>query len=100
MRMMMVGALCVAWGAVGEIRPLTHATSQISLHTGKISLSSQEALNNGFFLEPRTLARDVPAAQTKLRMQTLVIIKLGFNQNYHTFTSMLPIKIVLWSEFP
>ena len=33
-------------------------------------------------------------------MQTLIIYKLGFNQNYHTFTLMLLIKIVLCSECP
>jgi hypothetical protein len=29
-----------------------------------------------------------------------MIYKLGFNQNYYTFTLMLLIKIVLCSEFP
>ena len=33
-------------------------------------------------------------------MQTLLIYKLGFNQNYCTFTSILLIEIVLWSKFP
>ena len=36
----------------------------------------------------------------RLHMQTLVIYKLGFNQNYYTFTSILLIKIVLCSKFP
>ena len=33
-------------------------------------------------------------------MQTLIIYKLGFNQNYYTFTLILLIKIVLYSKFP
>jgi len=33
------------------------------------------------------------------RMQTLVIYKLGFNQNYYTFTLILLLKIVLRSRF-
>ena len=33
-------------------------------------------------------------------MQTLIIYKLGFNQNYYTFTLMLLIKIVLCIKFP
>ena len=33
-------------------------------------------------------------------MQTLIIYKLGFKQNYYTFTLILLIKIVLCSEFP
>ena len=31
--------------------------------------------------------------------QTLMIYKLGFNQNYHMFDSMLLLKIVLCSKF-
>jgi len=33
-------------------------------------------------------------------MQTLVIYKLGFEKNCHTFTSMLLINTVLCGEFP
>ena len=33
-------------------------------------------------------------------MQTLTIYKVGFNQNYCTFTLILPINIVMWSKFP
>jgi len=33
-------------------------------------------------------------------MQTLIIYKLGFNQNYYTFTLIVLIKIVLGSKFP
>ena len=33
-------------------------------------------------------------------MQTLIIYKLGFNENYYTFTFILLIKIVLCSKFP
>ena len=33
-------------------------------------------------------------------MQTLTIYKLGFNQNYYTFTVILLIKIVLSSNVP
>ena len=33
-------------------------------------------------------------------LQTLVINEFGFNQSYHTFTSKLPIKIVMCSRFP
>ena len=33
-------------------------------------------------------------------LQTLIIYKLGVNQNYYTFTLILLIKIVLCSEFP
>ena len=33
-------------------------------------------------------------------MQTLMIYKLGFNQNYYTFTFLLLTKIVLCGEFP
>ena len=32
-------------------------------------------------------------------LETLIIYKLGFNQNYYTFTSILLIKIVLCSNF-
>ena len=32
--------------------------------------------------------------------QILIIHKLGFNQNYYTFTLILLIKIVLISKFP
>jgi len=32
--------------------------------------------------------------------QTLIFYKLGFNQNYHTFTLMLLVKTVLCSKFP
>ena len=34
------------------------------------------------------------------QLQTLIIHKLGFNKNYHTFTSILLVKIVLRSKFP
>ena len=37
---------------------------------------------------------------TESHMQTLIIYKLGFNQNYYTFTLILLIKIVLCSKFP
>ena len=33
----------------------------------------------------------------KFHLQTLIIYKLGFNQNYYTFSLRLPIKIVLCS---
>ena len=33
-------------------------------------------------------------------MQTLIIYKLGFNQNYYTFTLILLIQIVMCSKFP
>ena len=33
------------------------------------------------------------------QMETLIICKLGFNQNYHTSALILLIKIVLCSEF-
>ena len=33
-------------------------------------------------------------------MQTLIIDKLGVNQNYYTFTLILLIKTVLCSQFP
>ena len=33
-------------------------------------------------------------------MQTLVIYEVGVNQNYYTFTLVLPIKIILCSKFP
>jgi len=33
-------------------------------------------------------------------MQTLTIYKLGFNQDYYTFTFISLIKIVLCSKFP
>ena len=33
-------------------------------------------------------------------MQTRIIYKLGFNQNYYTFTLILLIKIVMCSKFP
>jgi len=32
-------------------------------------------------------------------VQTLIIHKLGFNQNYYTFTLILLIKIVMCSKF-
>ena len=35
----------------------------------------------------------------RTHLQTLIIYKLGFNQNYYTFTLMLLIKIVLCSKF-
>ena len=49
-----------------------------------------------------------PASHTKCgthgvlgsHMQTLIIYNLGFNQNYHTFTLILLINIVLCSKFP
>ena len=42
----------------------------------------------------------VPLAGRGCHLQTLIIYKLGFNQNYFTFTQMLLIKIVLCSRFP
>ena len=36
----------------------------------------------------------------QMHMQTLVIYKLGFNQDNSTFTSILPIKIVMCSKCP
>jgi len=33
-------------------------------------------------------------------VQTLIFYKLGFNQNYYTFSSILLIKMVLCSKFP
>jgi len=39
------------------------------------------------------------ASSARFHMQTLVIYKLGFNQNYYTFTLILLIKIVLCSKF-
>ena len=33
-------------------------------------------------------------------VQTLIIYKLGFNQNYHTFDLKLLIQIVLCTKFP
>jgi len=48
-------------------------------------------------------ARSVDCVQigtTESHMQTPIIYKLGFNQNYYTFTLMLLIKIVLCSKFP
>ena len=36
----------------------------------------------------------------KTHVETLMIYKLGFNQNYYTFTLILLIKIVLCSKFP
>ena len=35
----------------------------------------------------------------KFHMQTLIIYKLGFNQNYYTITLNSLIKIVRWSKF-
>jgi len=40
------------------------------------------------------------AEHRRAHLQTLRIYKLGFNQNYYTFTLILLIKIVLCSIFP
>ena len=42
-------------------------------------------------------SRPAPAVS---HMQTHTIYKLGFNQNYYTFTFLLLIKIVMCSKFP
>ena len=40
------------------------------------------------------------AEQLESHLQTLIIYKLGFNQNNYSFTPILLIKIVLCREFP
>jgi len=49
-------------------------------------------------LEPQTADRAIRDGQS--HVQTLTIYKLGFNQNYYTFTLTLLIKIVLCSKVP
>ena len=49
----------------------------------------------GTAIPPRSLN---PSTQ-RSQLQTLIIYKLGFNQNDLTFTLMLPIKIVLCCKF-
>ena len=41
-----------------------------------------------------------PSPSRQYHMQTLAIYKLGFNQNYYTFTLISLMKIVLCSKFP
>jgi len=41
----------------------------------------------------------VAAATWGFHVETLIIYKLGFKQNYYTFALILLIKIVLCSEF-
>ena len=40
------------------------------------------------------------AAGRRTHLQALIIYKLGFNQNYHTFTLVLLMKIDLCSKLP
>ena len=50
---------------------------------------------------PKSGARQLPCKGTfRSHMQTHIIYKLGFNQNYYTFTLILLIKIVVCSKFP
>jgi len=42
----------------------------------------------------------VLSAHDGFHMETLIIHKLGFNQNYYTFTLILRIKIFMCSKFP
>ena len=53
-----------------------------------------------FMLSSEYKPVNVEANACQFYLQTLIICKLGFNQNYYTFTLILPIKIVLSSEFP
>ena len=41
------------------------------------------------------MLRSLPTLEVKSHLQTLMIHKLGFNQNYYTFTLIVPIQIVL-----
>ena len=36
----------------------------------------------------------------RFHVKTVIIYKLGFNENYYTFTSILLAKIVMCSNFP
>ena len=47
-----------------------------------------------------SLSSTGPADRFKLNLQTLIIYKLGFNENQYTFTLMFLTKIVVCSELP
>ena len=47
-----------------------------------------------------TLVPDTRILLLGSHLQTLMIYKLGFNQNYYTIALLLLIKIVLCSKFP
>jgi len=48
----------------------------------------------------RSIIPPTPTPTTGSHMQTLIIYKLGFNQNHYTFTFILLIRIVLCSKCP
>ena len=64
-----------------------------------------EYLSCSMFARKRTskmipLVRRTVGARAESHMQTRIFPKIHFNQNHHTFTSILLTKIVLCSNFP
>ena len=65
---------------------------------------SNETLERRFVVRPSRGLQHLPSQLSyvdleRFQMQTLIIYKLCSNQNYHTFTSTLLIKIILCSQF-
>jgi len=53
------------------------------------------------YVRPSVLRHDRGVVHAhQFHVETLIIHKLGFNQNYYTFALILLIKIVLCSKFP